>query len=894
MSHAIGVVSLPPPARHDVGLGTAYERWAVYELLKSWLGTLDVSTALEGPVDGMAGIPGLHLLPAAVRGARVTVVVPDAEAAEVVRGVYRTVGVEDRLDARVSDNWPEGTFDVVLTYNALPSVPDWKSHLGEAACHANRQLWVSVTHPASYGVFVRKALRLVQPGPCPMELFDHPSTKPGLLEPELRRYGSIVADAYVDCPWWPDLFVETGETLLTGTLSRLPFGRRFRRGPAAAPPAAGSGRAFPLRTGPLPVLRRRRLVLGTRAGPSSPPESRREPESCRRVPPRASSDPGRDAGMTPKMETGSSPGRPDRLLRRLLSPALGGLVVLGALWATVAFRFLDSPPGGDFVGDMYWVDLLSPHVLSGSLPAWNPGSALGHPLLIQRMNLMLFLPTIALKALVGSTEAAAKIYLLLGHTLSGLGFYYLARLYTRRRSAAAFAALLFLVAPVHVSELCLSGHWSVAQSYALSPVVLGLIAVTVREEARRGLFRALLLGGAAAWLAWADNERTATLVPLVILFAAYEVAMKDARTRYRAIGRLGLAAVVAACLSAGFLLPAFLDRKQLMLSGVTVPDFGFRFWNTSSPPFELWHPALAVDRLWSLSRLPFFSGMMHPIAHVHLGWIPILLAAGAVFQAVKSGGERRRLVLVLLASSLLLVQVSMGSNTILGSTYESLRPLVGATFAAAFLLLAALIVAGLLVRVFRKRGVRAGLAWTAGAIYLAVGAPYLILSRLPPFDSMRSTLWFLTINLPILLSLLAALFLDGIDLSEARSGRALIALAALAWLDLWAYLRVPVGLPPETTEMYRSVGQELDKDPDSFRFAWVPYETARPEEAYADRFTRKRDYGSWIYWCSGTWGGGRSRPGSGGFGRPSILRAGGTRAGCRRARTRSVTSRSAT
>ena len=138
----------------------------------------------------------------------------------------------------------EGTFDVVLTYNALPSVPDWKSHLGEAACHANRQLWVSVTHPASYGVFVRKALRLVQPGPRPMELFDHPSTKPGLLEPELRRYGSIVADAYVDCPWWPDLFVETGETLLTGTLSRLPFGRRFRRGPAAAPPAAGAAEPF--------------------------------------------------------------------------------------------------------------------------------------------------------------------------------------------------------------------------------------------------------------------------------------------------------------------------------------------------------------------------------------------------------------------------------------------------------------------------------------------------------------------------------------------------------------------------------------------------------------------------------------------------------------------------
>ena len=238
------IVALPPPARRDVGLGTAYERWAVYKLLKKWLERVDVATALEGPVDGMAGIPGLHLLPAAVKGARVTVIVPDPEAAEVVRGVYRTVGVEDRVDVRSSAAWPDGMYDVVLTYNALPSVPDWRSYLAEATRHARRQLWVSVTHRASYGVFIRKALRLFQPGPRPMELFDHPSTKPVVLEPELLRLGPIIADAYVDCPWWPDLFVETGETLLTGTLSRLPFGRRFRRGPAAVPTASAAAEPF--------------------------------------------------------------------------------------------------------------------------------------------------------------------------------------------------------------------------------------------------------------------------------------------------------------------------------------------------------------------------------------------------------------------------------------------------------------------------------------------------------------------------------------------------------------------------------------------------------------------------------------------------------------------------
>lgn len=235
---------LPPPARRDVGLGSAYERWAVYELLATWLTEDPPKTALEGPVDLMAGIPGLHLLPAAARGTRVTVIVPDEEGAEVVRGVYRTVGLEERLDARAGASWPDETFDLVLTYNALPAVPDWKIYLSEAAAHARRQLIVSVTHPGSYGVYLRRALRLAQPGEKAPEPFDHPSSSLRALESELHRFGRITGDAYVDCPWWPCLSVETGETLLSGTLSRLPFGARFRRGPAAAAPAAPGQEPF--------------------------------------------------------------------------------------------------------------------------------------------------------------------------------------------------------------------------------------------------------------------------------------------------------------------------------------------------------------------------------------------------------------------------------------------------------------------------------------------------------------------------------------------------------------------------------------------------------------------------------------------------------------------------
>jgi hypothetical protein len=239
-----GHVPLPPPARRDVGLGSAYERWAVYELLGKWLAEDTPKTALEGPLDGMAGIPGLHLLPAAARGTRVTVIVPDEEGADVVRGVYRTVGLEERLDVRAGAEWPDEMFDLVLTYNALPVMPDWKRYLAEAAAHARFKLILSVTHPWSYGVFLRRVLRLVQPGEKALEPFDHPSSSPRILETELSRFGRITGDAYVDCPWWPCLSVEPGETLLTGTLSRLPFGGRFRRGPAAAALPAPGEEAF--------------------------------------------------------------------------------------------------------------------------------------------------------------------------------------------------------------------------------------------------------------------------------------------------------------------------------------------------------------------------------------------------------------------------------------------------------------------------------------------------------------------------------------------------------------------------------------------------------------------------------------------------------------------------
>ena len=240
-------------ATHDAGLGTAYERLAVYGLLERWFRQRPVKTVLEGPVDAMAGIPGLHLVGLARLGCEVTVALPSAEALETVRRVYALLGVADRLRTveASAERLPEGGFDLVLTYNALPVVSAWQGYLARVAQRARKYLVVSVTNPSSYGVYIRKAQRLTEAAREP-ELFDHAATQPCVLEPVLESFGVVVEHDYLDCPWWPDLFVPTGERLLEASLKRIPMlGRRlgerlaagsedpYRYGPESFPLFAG-------------------------------------------------------------------------------------------------------------------------------------------------------------------------------------------------------------------------------------------------------------------------------------------------------------------------------------------------------------------------------------------------------------------------------------------------------------------------------------------------------------------------------------------------------------------------------------------------------------------------------------------------------------------------------
>jgi hypothetical protein len=224
-----------PLATQDLGLGTAYERVAIYKLFERWCKALSIHTACEGPLDGMAGIPGLHLLGLAKKGVSVTVCLPQDDALARVRTLYRRFGVDSRLTTRVLsvDAIPADPVDALVSYNALPYVSDWRAYLDRLFAARARWFLVVVSNPVSYGTYLRRLQRTARRENV-VELFDHEAARETAIEPELSRRGRIVAHDYLDCPWWPDFLLPARKNLAGELIGKV----RGALGASAASAAA--------------------------------------------------------------------------------------------------------------------------------------------------------------------------------------------------------------------------------------------------------------------------------------------------------------------------------------------------------------------------------------------------------------------------------------------------------------------------------------------------------------------------------------------------------------------------------------------------------------------------------------------------------------------------------
>ena len=216
--------------RQDRGLGTAYERYCFYQLVDLWATRYGVETALEGPLDGMAGITGVHCAGLARRGIQVSSFVPTVEKAATARAVYDLNGgkassrVQVVTDPMQIRDLPVS--DMVLAYHALPQVADWRAYLKLLAKLARKILVVTVCNPDNWGVeVIRFAGRLRGIGGLePPEVW-----RADVLGPALWELGQVREHVYFDCPWWPDMPDLPGLKLAAGQSVRDRVRQLFRR-----------------------------------------------------------------------------------------------------------------------------------------------------------------------------------------------------------------------------------------------------------------------------------------------------------------------------------------------------------------------------------------------------------------------------------------------------------------------------------------------------------------------------------------------------------------------------------------------------------------------------------------------------------------------------------------
>lgn len=191
--------------REDRGLGSAYERYCLNQLIDGWAEEYGVETMLEGPVDGMAGIAGVHGTVLARRGVKVVSAVPSEEHAAITRAVYAASGGEQNLEVVVAGEGDVSMLpksDMVICYHALSFVGDWRAYLQEVGKLAKKVLVVAVCNPDNWGVTLMKTLARVKGN---LKAGPPDNWYTNQLAPELWRIGRVRGHEYFDAPWWPDL-----------------------------------------------------------------------------------------------------------------------------------------------------------------------------------------------------------------------------------------------------------------------------------------------------------------------------------------------------------------------------------------------------------------------------------------------------------------------------------------------------------------------------------------------------------------------------------------------------------------------------------------------------------------------------------------------------------------
>jgi hypothetical protein len=513
--------------------------------------------------------------------------------------------------------------------------------------------------------------------------------------------------------------------------------------------------------------------------------------------------------------------------------------VVACAWALRLHAFFATLPGNDFLGDLGIAEEVHRHLLRGELlPPWTALDALGRPTTAQSSTLLLFLPVALAKFLVGDTVLAAKLWLALLHTAAPLSLYGLARRLSMGRAAALVGAGAYLLAPLHLFELSQAGHWQLAVSFALSPWFASRALVCMRAPDGRGV---AVLGLVAGWFFLADPERACTFLPVLVALVATDAACRGARphdvVRGASSAFAGLA--LGALLSAGLSLPMFVESGDLNLLR---PVVAYPLFPTHEK-LQLFHPLFAIDG--GVCLHPWFG--LSPVGAngVQGGWLWVV---GGLVAVPLAEGPRRVLARGLVAALGVALWLAGGD---LSWARRTLLLFPQAPWVGAALLAAVLATAG--VALFRPPRAH---AWKVFAAVVLVSLPSAaVLSRMPMYSSIHNKLWFLTVNVPLVTSLLLGLLAESAQQRVPRERTLLVVLAAgLLGLDLFAWPAGQCAAPRDLEEQSDREARLLAADPFPGRTLPYPYVESDPREAFALRAAPRPSASSWMLWTASRWG----------------------------------------
>lgn len=193
----------------DYGLGSAYERYCFYQWVDRVAAEYKVQSMLEGPKDGMSGIPGVHGVGLARRGVAVTSLVTSRDQQAVTQEVYERAGGHATVLAYEGEDLTNlDRHEMVISYHAAGLVADWPSYLAKLCKLATKVVLVTIRNPDNWTV------RLLQAGARitgSRELDPPNEWSTEALAPLLWSAGIVKAHEYFDCPWWPDLQLGPGQ-----------------------------------------------------------------------------------------------------------------------------------------------------------------------------------------------------------------------------------------------------------------------------------------------------------------------------------------------------------------------------------------------------------------------------------------------------------------------------------------------------------------------------------------------------------------------------------------------------------------------------------------------------------------------------------------------------------